>query len=104
MPDAEWLHAIRTKIAENPKKFLQIIENPSFTKYFKFEGEALKRPPQWFSGEHPAIELLKHKSFLAMHQLSDKDITSKEGIKYVSDAFNIMKPFNDFLNTCRGKG
>ena len=46
MPDAEWLHAIRTKIAENPKKFLQIIESPSFTKYFRFEGEALKRPPQ----------------------------------------------------------
>jgi uncharacterized protein (TIGR02453 family) len=98
MPSSEWLHRIRTKIAEKPKKFLEIIESPVFTKYFTFEGEKLKRPPQGFDKEHPYIELLKHKSFLAMCSLSDKDIVSKDFLKYCSNAFKALKPFDDFLN------
>jgi uncharacterized protein (TIGR02453 family) len=98
MPDTEWLTRIRTNIAEKPKKFTDIIENPTFTKYFKFEGEKLKRPPQGFDKEHPAIELLKHKSFLAMHMLTDKDIVSKNFLKHATEAFKVMKPFDDYLN------
>jgi uncharacterized protein (TIGR02453 family) len=98
MPDAEWLQIIREKIAENPKRFLDIIDSPTFKKYFKFEGEKLKRPPQGFDKNHPVIELLKHKSFLAMHTLSDKDIISKDFLQHLTDASKVLKVFDDFLN------
>jgi uncharacterized protein (TIGR02453 family) len=100
MPDNEWLGKIRTRIAENPKKFLEIIESKAFTKYFKFEGEKLKRPPQGFDKNHPAIELLKHKSFLAMHHLSDIDVTSKNFLKHITEACKVLKIFDDYLNNC----
>lgn len=99
MPDTKWLHDIRQKIANNPKKFTDIIENKDFKKYFAFVWlEKLKRPPVWFPKDHEAIEMLKNKSFLADCMISDKDVLSEGFLDFASGAFKELKKFNDFLN------
>jgi len=41
---------------------------------FRLEGESLKRPPKGFTADHPLIDDLKRKSFIATASLSDDEV------------------------------
>ena len=99
MPPSPWLSSIREKISENPDDFVKIINAKGFVKYFgNIDGERLKTAPKGYPSNHPNIELLKFKSFLATNLVSDKMVTSNSFFEHVINVFRAMKPFNDFLN------
>jgi uncharacterized protein (TIGR02453 family) len=99
VPPAPWLSAIREKIDEEPDRFIKIISNKDFIKVFgKLEGETLKKAPKGYPSDHPYIEYLKFKSFLAMNYVKDETVLSDNYADYVIRIFKTMKPFNDFLN------
>jgi uncharacterized protein (TIGR02453 family) len=99
MPEAEVLNAIRKEIDYAPKDLLKIMGSKNFKNYFgEIGGEKLKNPPKGFSADHPQIELLKHKSFFVMHQITDAELTAPNFKKNVLKIFKEMKPLNDFLN------
>lgn len=62
------------------------------------EGEKLVKAPKEFPKDHPDIELLKYKSYLAVHKVDDQTVLSKDFLKYSVNVFKAMKPFGDFLN------
>lgn len=104
LPPSGWLKAIRREIAFNTEEFRAITSQTDFQKYFgEVEGEKLQRPPQGFDGSHPAIELLKMKSYLAVHNLDDKTLLSKDLVKHTAAVFKAMYPFNRFLNRTDGR-
>lgn len=99
VPPAPWLSAIREKIDEEPERFIKIISNKDFIKVFgKLEGETLKKAPKGYPSDHPHIEYLKFKSFLAMNYVKDETVLSGNYCDYVLKVFKTMKPLNDFLN------
>jgi uncharacterized protein (TIGR02453 family) len=99
MPPMPWLTAIREKIDEQGDLFLKIINKKEFLNFFgNIEGEKLKSAPKGYPKDHPYIELLKLKSFLASKIISDKEILSKECFDFIVNASRVMKPLNDFLN------
>jgi hypothetical protein len=49
------------------------VEEPAFREQFRLGGEALKRPPAGFDPEHPLIEELKRKDFIAIADLTEPD-------------------------------
>lgn len=99
MPPTPWLSAIREKIAEDPDRFLKIISNKVFIKYFgNIDGEKLKTAPKGYKSDHPQIELLKFKSYLVVNEVPDNDILNPGYSDHVLKTFRTMKPFNDFLN------
>jgi uncharacterized protein (TIGR02453 family) len=99
MPPAQWLNAIRENINDYPDKFLGILNNPSFKKHFgQLEGEKLKKAPKGYDPDNKNIELLKHKSFLAMKEITDKQVISADYLNNTIEVFKAMKPLNDFLN------
>jgi uncharacterized protein (TIGR02453 family) len=99
MPPAPWLATIRERISEEPEKFKKILSSKDFIKFFgKIEGEKLKSAPRGYSADHPQIELLKHKSFLVMHEFKDSDVLKPGFQDFIIEAFKAMKPVNDFLN------
>jgi len=99
MPPSPWLMAIREKIDEQGNTLLKIISDKNFIKYFgEIEGEKLKSAPKGYSKDHPYIEMLRFKSFLAAKIISDKEIVSKECFELFIKASKAMKPLNDFLN------
>ena len=69
-PDRDTLHAIRTAIAAKPKRWTNIVES---MEDFRLGGESLKRPPAGFDKEHPLIEELKRKDFIAYLDLTEAD-------------------------------
>ena len=99
MPPKPWLSAIREKIDEQGEKLVRILNHKDFVEYFgEIEGEKLTSAPRGYSKDHPYIELLKLKSFLAVRMISDKDIVSNEVFNLIIGASRAMKPLNDFLN------
>jgi uncharacterized protein (TIGR02453 family) len=75
-PDRDTLHAIRTAIAAKPGRWQAIVEDAAFRKRFRLGGEALQRPPAGFDRDHPLIEELKRKDFIAVTDLSESDATA----------------------------
>ncbi len=99
IPPMPWLTSIREKIGEEGEKFLRIINNREFSDFFgELEGEKLKTAPKGFPKDHPYIELLKMKSFLASRIIKDKDIVSDKCFDLVLKGSKVMKPLNEFLN------
>ena len=99
MPPAQWLTAIRENINDDPERFLSIINDSTFRNYFgQIEGEKLKKAPKGFDPTCKYIELLKHKSFLALKETSDNEVISEKYLSMSVDVFRAMKPLNDFLN------
>lgn len=103
VPPSPWLNAIRASIDRDGDAFKAILKKASFKKYFgEMEGEKLKTVPRGYDPEHPHIELLRHKSFLATHYLKDGQLQEKEAARYVTQVFKALKPFDDFLNSSLG--
>ena len=99
MPQGEVIKKIRQEIDYNSAEFKKIINNKKFkTQFGELQGEKLKRAPKGYSPEDPNIELLKLKSYLAVHTFTDKEVTADNFIKDCISMYKTMKPLNDFLN------
>lgn len=68
-PDKEPLKAIRDRIAEAPASFEAVLASPGFTGGWTLGGEALSRPPKGYPKDHPLIEEIKRKDFIATMQI-----------------------------------
>lgn len=99
MPPPDWLNLIRKEIHYNAKQLKRILNNKDFKNYFgEMGGGKLNRPPRGYEANHPNLELLKHKSFLASHTLTNRQITSPNFITHTTKVFNALYPFNKFFN------
>jgi uncharacterized protein (TIGR02453 family) len=99
MPQGPWLKAIRQEIAYNLDEFKAILNGNDFKKYFgEMEGEKLKRAPKDYDPDHPEIELLKYKSFLATNKCTDAQVSSKDFLTHATEVFKALYPFDTFLN------
>lgn len=103
-PEPALLKAVRQDIDYNFDEFSKIINDKKFKKIFKeLEGEKLKKVPQGYSEDNPAIEYLKMKSFIVGYNFPDSDVTRKGFVKSINEVFTTMKPFIDFLNRAIGQ-
>ncbi|MFN0274810.1 MAG: DUF2461 domain-containing protein [Chitinophagales bacterium] len=98
------LQAIRQEIDYNFKTFKKIISDKNFKKYFGDieEIEKLKTLPKGYTADNPAIEYLKHKSFIVSKNYTDKEITSPSFIKELLQSCKTMYPLLSFLNKAMG--
>ena len=99
LPESGWLKAIRQEIDYNREEFKSILEDKDFRKYFgEIDGEKLKTTPQGYPADHPEIEYLRMKSFLASTTCPDKLVTSADFLDHAANAFKALYPFDRFLN------
>jgi uncharacterized protein (TIGR02453 family) len=99
MPLPEDLNAVRQAIADDSGTFLKIIGHRQFRRLFgSVQGERLSRVPRGFPPDHPALEYLKCKQFLAARTLPATDALTKSFYPLVRDTFRTMVPFVRFLN------
>jgi uncharacterized protein (TIGR02453 family) len=99
LPPSAWINAIRDEIAHNGNALRDILNHPSFKTYFgTLQGETLKTTPKGFPKDHPEIALLRQKSFLAVHNLEDRVVSSKDFLHHCSNVFKALHPLDEFLN------
>lgn len=101
-PNTETVTKIRSKIAEHPDQWLAIIADKKFQKTFTLGGDSLKRPPKGFDPEHPLIEDLMRKDYLASIILSEKIVCEPNFLDYYVDLCKIAAPFMEFLTRAVG--
>ncbi|RYZ99409.1 MAG: DUF2461 domain-containing protein [Sphingobacteriaceae bacterium] len=100
LPEAPHLKAIRQEIDYNAGELKNIVDDPAFVKLFgNFrEQEKLKTNPRDYSADNENIELLKLKSFIAMHPLKDGELLKKGIVDNVVALCSRIYPLNVFLN------
>lgn len=101
LPDGPILKEIRKEISLFKDDFIKTIEDKDFKKYYgELDPEhKLKNVPQGFEKDDPMAEFLKLKSFIGVHNMTNKDLMDQNAVKNVSKIFEAAKPLNDFLDT-----
>lgn len=91
-PDSTALLAIRKAIVNRPEEWKKVKRKISI------QGNRLSRPPKGFAADHPFIEDLKQKDFVAVESLSEDQICSAEFITDLAASFKRMLPLAVFLS------
>ena len=61
-------------------------------------GDVYKRQPAGFDKEHPQASYLKFKSWYLEYPVSDEEVADEGFARRAAEVFEVMKPFNDYLN------
>jgi len=96
------LKKVRQEIDYCYDEFKSIVGSKKFKKIYgdlyKEEDVSLVKVPQGFDKDNPAADYIKLKSFIAMTEISDLDILSKNLVKKISEAFEALYPLLQFIN------
>lgn len=96
-------NAIREAITADPGRWKRAVHGKRFVEvYGALEGESLKRPPRGFDPEHPLLEDLKRKDFIASTRLTQKQVTSDDFQSTYLATLKAGVPFMRFL--CQATG
>jgi uncharacterized protein (TIGR02453 family) len=104
-PEKDDLYRLRKEIELDATEFRDILKATNYKKYFggTFEGEELKSAPRGFDKEHPDVDLLRKKGFIAIRKFSDKQVLATNFLEEVDATFKAMRPFfnlfSDVLTT-----
>ncbi|MFP3915585.1 MAG: DUF2461 domain-containing protein [bacterium] len=101
-PDAATAYAIRSAIDESQDAWVGATREPSFRQTFVLDGDSLKRPPRGYGAEHPLIDDLKRKDFVASARIAQSQITSDHFLEDFIDHCRRAAPYMAFL--CRATG
>lgn len=90
---------VRDYIVQNGEEWENLIHDPTFKKHFTVQGTALKKVPAGYDKGHPQAEYLKFKSWYLEYPIKDEELNDAEAFAAkAAGLFEIMKPFNDYLN------
>lgn len=99
--DSNQLRHFRSIIDTEYPELQEIMDEPDFKRLFggRFVSfETLKRPPQGYRADHPAIEWLKMKQWCVACDFPDEMVVSDDFIPFVAEASRVMMPFSKWCN------
>lgn len=96
-PEPPALLAIRKAIAAKPAAWKKARDDAGFTAHWSLRGDSLKRPPKGFAADHPCIEDLRRKDFIAVIDLSHAAVQKPGFVELVADRFAAAKPLMRYL-------
>jgi len=101
-PDADLLAGIRNLITEKPERWRAVRDDSRFKAYWQLTGDTLKRPPRGFSADHPEIDDIKRKDFIALCDLTREDATGADLVGFTAERYAAAASFMRFL--CEAAG
>lgn len=101
-PGGKALLGIRQAISDHPDEWSKITSDSKFSSEFRLGGESLVRPPRGFDPNHPLIDDLKRKDFIASMHFAEDDACSDDFPKRFAGWARTGAPFMGFL--CRALG
>ncbi|MDD2914337.1 MAG: DUF2461 domain-containing protein [Gallionella sp.] len=96
-PEADALGKMREFIAKNPEQWFAARNDKKFTAQWELWGDTLTRPPRGYAADHPAIDDLKRKDFVAIAPLSAREVADTGLVKLAGKRFAETAPFMKFL-------
>jgi len=99
-PDTKSATRIRAAMLDRPKDWIAATRAKTFTARCELgEGDLLRRPPKGVAPDHPLVEDLKRRSFIATAHFSEVEACRAGFLDEVIDAYRRIAPLNRFL--CR---
>jgi len=95
-PDSQTVNNVRLHLDENQAVWKKITKQLT-GKGFELHGESLKKAPRGYDPEHPLLEDLKRKDFIAVQNLKLSLVTDKEFVKKSAALFACTKQFVSFI-------
>jgi uncharacterized protein (TIGR02453 family) len=96
-PDAPALAGVRRGIVAAPSDWKKARDDRRFRSSFDLSGDALVRPPRGYDPEHPLIEDLKRKDFVAVAGLTERDVLAADFLERFIGLCRDGAPFVRFL-------
>ncbi len=97
-PEPPDLLKIRKSIASNGPAWLMARDDRGFRASFpKLAGESLKRPPSGFPPDHPNVEDLKRKDFVAFRPFAPKEASRASFPDWMIECYKSSSPLMSFL-------
>lgn len=96
-PDSLHLKAIRLLIDEHPAEWKALKKKVLGKGDFRFSGESLKKAPKGFSPDHPDIEDLNRKDFIAIQNLPPTSVHDRQFHKLMAKQLRTTTPLMKFL-------
>ena len=84
-------------IADDPVGWKKASRGKRFSDVLTVGGDSLTRPPKGFAADHPLIEDLKRKDFIASTRITQAMVTSDHFMEDLTDIFERATPFMRFL-------
>jgi len=95
-PESKQLNSIRQAIVAKPEHWTKAVSK------LTLDGEVLSRPPRGFAADHPLIEDLKRKDFIALVEFSESQICGPKFMKDFTKACQQISPLVEFLSQALG--
>lgn len=99
-PEKDDLFRIRKEFEYDDEEIRDILAAPDFKKYFGgvLDGEELKTAPKGFDKNHPSIDLIRKKGFIATRKFSNKEVLSASFVAEIDLSFKALRPFFDLMS------
>jgi uncharacterized protein (TIGR02453 family) len=101
-PEPAALANIRERISDRQKEWVAVSTDKKFRRHFNLGGQTLSRPPRGYAKDHPMIEDLKRKDFIAIKNMEISDATDPKFQQKVETAFKAASDYMQFL--CKAVG
>jgi len=95
-PETPTLTRIRSAIAGEPKAWSRARQK------LELAGDSLTRPPKGFDADHPCMEDLKRKDYIALVSLSEEQVCSAALMRDFSAACRKLSPLVEFTTRALG--
>lgn len=83
---------LRDFIVDNPRSWEHATRRAEFRKSFELTGDSLARAPRGYSADHPLIDDLKRKDFVATAALEDDELMRPDLPKRLLARWRVLRP------------
>ncbi len=96
-PEPDVLFRVREAILKSGDQWVKARDDRSFRRHYSLEGDMLVNAPRGYAKDHPLVEDLKRKDFIAMASLTRTDVTSTNFRPLVAERFRQAARYMRFL-------
>lgn len=98
-PNKEDLFRIRKELEMDASEFREVIGQKSLKSIWgNLKGDTVKTAPKGFDREHPDIDLIKHKQYVFVRDLTDKEVLSDSFLEEVDQSYRAIRPYFDLMS------
>ncbi len=96
-PETNVAYQIRAHIDDEQAAWKKASRSKTFSGAFELAGDSLQRPPKGYEADHPLIDDLKRKDFIATSSLKQSDVTAPDFMKQLEKHFKVAAAYMRFL-------
>lgn len=96
-PASQELKQFRDHIVAKPGPYQDAIEHAPFNEKYAMAGDKLTRPPKGYDKDHPLIEEIKRKDFVAICQLNEEFLFKDNLCEEIAKLYGRAQPLQRFL-------